>query len=73
MESLPNDVTIDQKAMIYSTSTKNENGVLTISRTRKTLNVLFPIENYPAIRAFYNNLIAGDSRQAALKVSASVN
>ncbi len=73
VESLPNDVTIDQKAMIYSTSAKNENGVLTISRTRKTLNVLFPIENYPAIRAFYNNLIAGDSRQAALKASASVN
>ena len=68
VEALPNDVTVDQKAMIYSISAKNEDGVLKISRTRKTLSTLFPLENYAAIRAFYGRVISGDSRQAALKV-----
>jgi hypothetical protein len=73
VEALPNDVTVDQKSMIYSISTKNEGGVLKISRTRKTLVTLFPLEAYRAIRAFYGSMISGDSQQAALKVSAAEN
>jgi len=73
VETLPNDVMVDQKAMIYSISAKSEDGVLKVSRTRKTLATLFPLEDYGAIRAFYGSVISGDSQQAALKVSAAAN
>jgi hypothetical protein len=73
VEALPNDITVDKKAMIYSISAKNEHGVLTISRTRKTLSTTFPLEAFGAIRAFFVSVISGDSQQAVLKVSTAAN
>ena len=73
VEALPNDITVDKKAMIYSISAKNEHGVLTISRTRKTLSTTFPLESFGAIRAFFVSVISGDSQQAVLKVSTAAN
>jgi hypothetical protein len=73
VEALPNDIAVDKKAMIYSISAKNEHGVLTISRTRKTLSTTFPLESFGAIRAFFVSLISGDSQQAVLKVSTAAN
>ena len=73
LEALPKDVTVDQKALIYSISTKNDGGVLKISRITKTLGTLFPVEAFGSIRGFYGKVALGDSQQAALTLSASAN
>lgn len=71
IEVLPNDLTVDQKALTYSISVRNEHDVLRISRTRKTLDMLFPVEAFGSIRGFYGKVAFGDSQQAALTLSAS--
>ncbi len=73
VEALPSDVTIDQKALFYSISAKHEGGVLKISRTRKTLGTIFPVEYYGSIRSFFGRVASSDSQHAALKLSSEAN
>jgi hypothetical protein len=66
-EALPPDKKVDAGSVSYSFSVARDSTSLKISRFRKTAGVWYPVEQYPALRAFYASVLAGDSQQATLK------
>jgi hypothetical protein len=66
VESLPPIRKSDQKAAYYEFSAAKDGNSLRLSRTLRLSGYLFEVQQYPAIKAFYDRVLAGDSQQVTL-------
>jgi hypothetical protein len=66
VESMPPARKSDQKAVYYEFSSAKEGNTLRLSRTLRFSGYLFERQQYPALKAFYDRVLAGDSQQATL-------
>jgi hypothetical protein len=69
VESLPQDMTRDAKAVLYSRKAENKNGVLKIERELDSEVVMVAKENYPILRGFYQLVKTQDEQQVVLQAA----
>jgi Domain of Unknown Function with PDB structure (DUF3857) len=66
-ESLPQEKNADRGVVKYNFSVKKDGNKLEIKRTKLVQAVLMGVDQYPALRAYFDQVLAGDSQQATLK------
>ena len=67
VESLPQEMTRDAKAVLYKRKAENKNGVLKIERELDSEVVMVAKENYPILRGFYQLVKTQDEQQVVLQ------
>ncbi len=71
--SLPSNQKIDAGAAFYELSAVTENNSLHMKRLVKIEAYHVPVNNYPALRKFYENVRVNDDQQAILKPAQSAS
>jgi hypothetical protein len=67
VETLPQDMTRDAKAVVYKRTVQNQNGVLKIQRELDSELVVVAKENYSILRNFYQLVKTQDEQQVVLQ------
>jgi hypothetical protein len=67
VESLPPDVQTPPGAAEYEITFRQQGNLLHIQRRMEIKGIIFPVEYYPAVRAFFNRVKTGDEQQAVLQ------
>ncbi len=73
VESLPTDTKTDQGAVYYEFSSKKEGNTIQMMRTFRISGSLYPLAQYSKLSSFYDHVLEGDGRQAALRVAEAQN
>jgi hypothetical protein len=68
IESLPSEKTEATNFSFYQVKYGTHSGALHFSRKLEMARFIFPVNEYPAIRVFYDKARAGDEQQAVLKL-----
>ncbi len=66
-ESLPPEKKAERGVVKYYFSVKKDGNNLEIKRTKLVQAVLMGVDQYPALRAYFDQVMAGDSQQVTLK------
>jgi hypothetical protein len=66
-EGLPENKKVDQNAVTYEFTAKNEGNLLRLSRARRVGAYLISVEQYANLRMHYNQVLAGDSQLVTLR------
>jgi len=67
VESLPDSRKSDQGAVFYQLVAKKEGRSIRVNRTYRIGGHSFLVQQYPALREFFNRVMAGDTQQVALR------
>jgi hypothetical protein len=73
VESLPANAKADQGAVYYELSSKKEGNTIQIGRTFRISGSLYTLDQYSKLSAFYDRVLEGDGRQAAVRVAEPSN
>jgi hypothetical protein len=73
VESLPASTKADQGAVYYELSPKKEGNAIEIMRTMRISGSLYSLDQYSKLSSFYDHVLEGDGRQAALRVAEAQN
>jgi hypothetical protein len=73
VESLPANAKADQGAVYYELSAKKNGNTIEMMRTFRISGALYTLDQYSKLSSFYDHVLEGDSRQAALRVAVSSN
>jgi hypothetical protein len=68
-ESLPANAKADQGAVYYELSLKKEGNTIAMMRTFRIFGSLYTLDQYSKLSSFYDRVLEGDGRQAALRIS----
>jgi hypothetical protein len=73
VESLPANAKADQGAVYYELSAKKDGNTIEMMRTFRISGSLYRLDQYAKLSSFYDRVLEGDGRQAALRVPESSN
>ena len=73
VESLPANAKADQGAVYYELSSKKDGTTIQIMRTFRISGSLYTLDQYSKLSSFYDRVLEGDGRQAALRVAEAPN
>jgi hypothetical protein len=71
VSSVPQGVTLDAKAIVYTDTVDNDRGILHLKRVLKSDLVFVDAKNYSTLRMFYERVRSGDEEQIILQPGAA--